>query len=173
MTTSATTTRSFLTAAFIQQLIDIRPSGEQFMLIADSLRADPTDPRYYRELRTVYIGSHRQSGQSTAIRELADEQSWIFTVNVPLRDVMKEKLRMLGKTVAAERVFTSGDMKNFTFTYGDKDHGVLDKDIETFGKPKRIFVDEASYFFERFSQREFYKQLAPRLLPETDFVLVG
>lgn len=173
MTTSAPKTRPYITAAFIQQLIDLRPTGNQFLTLVGSSGCPFTGPRYYREFRTVSVNSHRQTGKSTAIREMADEQSWIFAVNLAKRDVVKEELIKLGKTVAAERVFTSGDMKNFTFAFGDKDHGVLDKDIETFGKPKRIFVDEASYFFERFSQHEFYKQLAPRLLPETDFVLVG
>lgn len=174
MTTSAPTTRHrFITSALIQQLIDLRPEGEQVDQLVAFSRIELPDPRYYREWRTVAVGACRQSGKTHSIIEMANEQSWVFTVNLNIRDHIKERLTMLGKTVSAQRVFTSGDMKNFTFAHGLSDTGVLDKDIETFGKPKRVFVDDASFFFERFSQKEFYKQLCPRLLPETDFVLLG
>ena len=174
MTTSAPTTRKqFLTSAFVQQLIDMRPTGEDFDLAIQHASINPTHPGYFREWRTVWVGSYRQSGKSRSIVEMADEQSWIFAINLAQRDDLIERLQKLGKMVSPQRVFTSGDMKNFTFAHGLSDTGVLDKDIETFGKPKRVFVDDASFFFERFSQKEFYKQLCPRLLPETDFVLLG
>ena len=170
-TLAPTARAKWLTPAFVQQLREVTKENRAHLDLP-AFR-DGLQPEYYREHRTVMIGSDRQSGKSQCIVELAERNSWIFVVNLRMRDDMQERLRSAGKTVIAERVFTSGDLMNFTFAHGEKEPGILDKDIETYGKPKTIFVDDASYFFERFGRKEFYKQLFPRLLSESDFVLLG
>lgn len=169
--TFASTTRvHWPIPALVQQLREINNEFLKQLQRADN---EELSPAYYRDLKTIAVDTIRQSGKSQCILELADRNSWIFVVNLMKRDDIKKCLCLAGKTVTAERVFTSGDLKHFTFAHGEKEPGILDKDIETYGKPKTIFVDDASYFFDRFGRKEFYKQLFPRLLPESDFVLLG
>lgn len=166
-----------ITPAIINQLLEINRNtrasvGEsQLSIFKSSQRA--------REYHTVSLSAVKQSGMTTTIALMADDDSVIFVVNNSLRDQMKDLLLRHGKPKASARVFTALDFKN-SFGFDEVKKGKFErvitrytKDWERNPKPKTVFVDGASYFFERVQIHGFYRCIVGVVDADAEYIFLG
>lgn len=124
--------------------------------------------RWLREMVTVHVGGHRQSGKTHAVIQRVDpERDIVLVYNAPHRKMFLNRLFTDRGIDMQGRCFSVAQIANAKLRYFSEEQS------QVLGPARRVWMDDASWYDSHLETKYLYHEIVPVCDYNTVVVKVG